>query len=46
MLNIVIQRKKEYKNVKKNDNDKNAETSTVGELRVYDEKGELFYFRE
>lgn len=43
MLNIVIQRKKEYKNVKKNDNDKNAETSTVGELRVYDEKGENIF---
>ena len=46
MLNVVIQRKYEYAGVIKNDS-KKAEGSTVGELRVYDEKGEkLFYFRE
>lgn len=43
MLNIVIQRKEEYENVKKNENDKNAETSTVGNLSVYDEKGENIF---
>ncbi len=36
-------KKKEYKNVKKNDNDKNAETSTVGNLSVYNEKGENIF---
>ena len=41
MLNIVIQRKEEYDNVKKND--KKAESSTIGELRVYDEKGENIF---
>ncbi|WP_455145683.1 DUF5675 family protein [Brachyspira pilosicoli] len=43
MLNIVIQRKEEYDNVKKNENDKNAETSTVGNLSVYNEKGENIF---
>ena len=45
MLNIVIQRKEEYENVKKNENDdnKNAETSTVGNLSVYNEKGENIF---
>mgnify|MGYP004627930001 CR=1 FL=1 len=43
MLNIVIQRKEEYDNIKKNKNDKNAEGSTIGELRVYDEKGENIF---
>lgn len=45
MLNIVIQRKEEYENVKKNENDDNkkAEGSTIGELRVYDEKGENIF---
>ena len=43
MFNIVIQRKEEYENVKKNENDKNAETSTVGNLSVYDEKGENIF---
>lgn len=43
MLNIVIQRKEEYENVKKNKNDKNAETSTVGNLSVYNEKGENIF---
>ena len=45
MLNIVIQRKEEYDNVKKNENDDNkkAETSTVGNLSVYNEKGENIF---
>ena len=43
MLNIVIQRKEEYENVKKNENNKNAETSTVGNLSVYNEKGENIF---
>ena len=43
MLNIVIQRKEEYENVKKNENDKKAEGSTIGELRVYNEKGENIF---
>ena len=37
MLNIVIQRKEEY------ENDKKAEGSTIGELRVYNEKGENIF---
>ena len=42
MLNVVIQRKYEYAGVIKNDS-KKAEGSTVGELRVYDEKGENIF---
>ena len=41
MLNIVIQRKEEYENVKKND--KKAEGSTIGNLSVYNEKGENIF---
>lgn len=41
MFNIVIQRKEEYGNIKKND--KKAKGSTIGELRVYDEKGENIF---
>ena len=43
MLKITIQRKEEYENVKKNENNKNAETSTVGNLSVYNEKGENIF---
>lgn len=42
MLKIVIQRKEEYAGVIKNSS-KKAEGSTVGELRVYDEKGENIF---
>lgn len=42
MLNIVIQRKEEYAGVVKNSS-KKAEDSTIGELRVYDEKGENIF---
>ena len=42
MLHIVIQRKEEYAGVVKNSS-KKAEDSTIGELRVYDEKGENIF---
>ena len=42
MLNIVIQRKEEYAGVIKNSS-KKAETSTVGNLSVYNEKGENIF---
>ena len=42
MLHIVIQRKEEYAGVIKNSS-KKAEDSTIGELRVYDEKGENIF---
>lgn len=42
MLKILIQREKEYKNIKKN-KDSKAENSTVGTLTIFDEKGESIF---
>ena len=41
MLKILVQREKEYAGITKNDS--KAEGSTVGTLRIYDEKGENIF---